>query len=543
MAGPDVSVIIAVYNTMPYLTGCLDSVLEQTIGVENLEIVAVNDGSTDGGGEELERFAALHPGTVKVAHQENSGGPAVPSNRALEQATGRYVYFLGADDHLGPQALKRMVDTADAHECDVVVGKMAGVGGRWVYPDLYESTDLDVDLYDSKLPYALSNTKLFRRRLVERYKLRFPEDMPVGSDQPFTIEACVRASRIAVLSDYDYYYAVRREDASNITYRVDQAGLTAATARIMHTTAGLLEAGPQRDAIMFRHFDWDLAKCLRVDLLARDREMQELVCAGVAELADAYLTDGIRDGLEIRKRHRLALARQGAVDLLCASLRMEQQKRDPGLVVGGERAYYAYPGFRDPGHPVDDRCFEVHGENLSALLARNAVVEDVSWGRGAWRTPELRLGVRFPVGGDAASAHVSYGGEAMPKHADRHGIHRLRRAGVPAPPVAGTEGARQEVTVEGDTSILRGSLPVEPGTRDAEARVRIDLAGTTYEMAVPAPSPLPPSLRGWHRASPYRVTAEADRKGRLVVGRVALPLGRLVKRRLRKAAAMGRKNV
>jgi glycosyltransferase involved in cell wall biosynthesis len=86
---------------MPYLTECLNSLLGQTIGRNRLEIVAVDDGSTDDSGRELDRFAALHPDIVKVLHQQNSGGPAAPSNRALEVATGRYVYFIGSDDYLG----------------------------------------------------------------------------------------------------------------------------------------------------------------------------------------------------------------------------------------------------------------------------------------------------------------------------------------------------------------------------------------------------------------------------------------------------------
>jgi glycosyltransferase involved in cell wall biosynthesis len=75
---PDVTVIIPVYNTMPYLTACLQSMVDQTIGAHRMEVVAIDDGSTDGSGEELERFAADHPGLFTVLHQENSRGPAGP---------------------------------------------------------------------------------------------------------------------------------------------------------------------------------------------------------------------------------------------------------------------------------------------------------------------------------------------------------------------------------------------------------------------------------------------------------------------------------
>ena len=110
---PDVSVIVAVYNTMPYLTECLRSLVTQSIGLDRMEIIAVNDGSTDDSPRELERFAKRYPSVMKVLHQANSGGPATPSNRGLEVARGRYVFFIGSDDYLGHEALERLVAGAD----------------------------------------------------------------------------------------------------------------------------------------------------------------------------------------------------------------------------------------------------------------------------------------------------------------------------------------------------------------------------------------------------------------------------------------------
>jgi poly(ribitol-phosphate) beta-N-acetylglucosaminyltransferase len=101
VTSPDVSVVVPVYNTMPYLTRCLTSLVEQSIGLDRMQVVAVDDGSTDGSGRELDRFAERYPDTFTVIHQANSGGPAGPCNRALDAATGRFVFFVGADDYLG----------------------------------------------------------------------------------------------------------------------------------------------------------------------------------------------------------------------------------------------------------------------------------------------------------------------------------------------------------------------------------------------------------------------------------------------------------
>ena len=153
-----------------------------------------------------------------MIHQPNSGGPAGPCNRALDVATGRYVFFVGADDYLGLDALRRLVAAADTHGSDVVLGKIVGVNSRSIYQDIFARSAVDVGLHDSPLPRSLGNTKLFRRELLDRHGIRYPEHMPVASDLPFTLEACYRARRVSVLADYDYYYLVRRLNEGNISY-------------------------------------------------------------------------------------------------------------------------------------------------------------------------------------------------------------------------------------------------------------------------------------------------------------------------------------
>ena len=186
---PDVTVVIPVYNAMPYLRRCLDSVLGQTIGLDRLQVVAVDDGSSDGGGDLLDDVAAACPDVFTVLHQPNSGGPALPCNRGLELATGRWVYFLGADDYLSPTSLARLVDRGDAWGSDVIFGTMRGESGRFVDQRMYRRTRRDITFLDSPLPYALSNTKLFRRSLLDEHQIRYALDLRVGSDQPFTVEA------------------------------------------------------------------------------------------------------------------------------------------------------------------------------------------------------------------------------------------------------------------------------------------------------------------------------------------------------------------
>ncbi|MDF0372340.1 glycosyltransferase [Streptomyces sp. NPDC004735] len=513
MTDPDVSVVVAVYNTMPYLTECLNSLVGQSIGVDRLEVIAVDDGSTDGSGAELDRFAAEYPGTVKVLHQENSGGPAAPSNRALEVATGRYVYFIGSDDYLGPEALQRMVECADKHGSDVVVGKMVGTNGRYVHQALFKKSDPDVSFYDSALPFALANTKLFRRALVEEHGLRFPEDLPVGSDQPFTIEACVRARKISVLADYTYYYAVKRGDASNITYRANHLSRLRCTAAIMKHASSLVAAGPQRDALFKRHFTWELAKLIQDDFPTLDPGTQREVCDGIATLADNYLTDELRDSLDVTRRVRICLAQAGAVDELVRAITEEAGHGAPPFWIEDGRAFAMYPGFRRAAPGLPDRHYELVGESVAGRLAQGTELVDAEWDQSG---DDLRLCVTARVGvlGDTGTLTVRLAKGAMPKSADKPGARRL--------PV-GHELSLPEgeftlaVSGDGQATTVRGRIPVRAAKAKLGVRLYVDVAGSTYEIPVKTGGKPLPLARRWRQAVPYRVSANQNPKGRLVI--------------------------
>ena len=99
-----VSVIIPVYNVKPYLQMCADTVFAQTF--RNLEIIFVDDGSTDGSGEICDELALKDP-RVKVIHQEN-GGLSDARNTGIEASTGSFLYFLDSDDAISPVTIAHL---------------------------------------------------------------------------------------------------------------------------------------------------------------------------------------------------------------------------------------------------------------------------------------------------------------------------------------------------------------------------------------------------------------------------------------------------
>ena len=117
---PVVSVIIPVYNMEQFLNACVDSVLSQTY--PSLEIILVNDGSKDNSPAICEEIAKEHHQVVLI-HQENRG-VSVARNTGMQQATGKYLMFLDADDRLPEGAVKALIEAAEQNNADMTIGRI-----------------------------------------------------------------------------------------------------------------------------------------------------------------------------------------------------------------------------------------------------------------------------------------------------------------------------------------------------------------------------------------------------------------------------------
>ncbi|MEU4497833.1 glycosyltransferase family 2 protein [Streptomyces sp. NPDC023998] len=374
---PDVSVIIGAYDAMPYLVRCLESVEAQSIGADRIEIVAVDDGSTDGTGECLEEFAARGKAEMRVVRQANSGGPGGPRNLGLSLARGRYVFFLDADDHLGDEALERMVAVADRAGTDVVLGRMEGVN-RGAPQSMYRKSAERTDVFSSNIKFTLSAQKLFRRELLVRHDLHFDEGMRLGEDALFTMEAYLRADGVSVVGDYTCYYLVGRDDGKHVTKGVDHAAIIEAAHALMKLIAAHVPPGDRRDLLMVRPFVTSLLPQLGPIVLKQPDERGRDKLGLVAPLMDAYWTDGVARRLKVGQRLRLTCAPAGRFDVLKDVLAFERAGSVPGVVQRDGHRYLAYPHFGAGVEGFPDAVYEVRvaeqvgGEPVTPLQAYSA---------------------------------------------------------------------------------------------------------------------------------------------------------------------------
>lgn len=98
------SVVMAVYNVEPFLREAVDSLIAQNFGFEKIQLIMVDDGSTDGSGAICDEYAERYPDNVMVIHKEN-GGVSLARNEGLKYIQGRYINFMDADDKLGSKVM------------------------------------------------------------------------------------------------------------------------------------------------------------------------------------------------------------------------------------------------------------------------------------------------------------------------------------------------------------------------------------------------------------------------------------------------------
>lgn len=213
-AQPLISVIVPVYDSMPYLLDLLDSLDSQTIDPKNFEVVIVDDGSTDSGPLILDEYAASRE-NVRVIHQANSGWAGKPRNTGMDAAKGRYFFFIDSDDWIGTEALERMKDFVLEHDPDVLAPRIVGVDGRKGGGQVFAKTIIDAPI--DHMIKTLMPQKLIRAQLMKDYGIRFREDKVRLEDGMMLAQAYCVAQRNSVLGDYDYYFLRTRSDGANIS--------------------------------------------------------------------------------------------------------------------------------------------------------------------------------------------------------------------------------------------------------------------------------------------------------------------------------------
>ncbi len=226
-----ISVIVPVYNVEEYLCECLDSILAQTY--ENLEILLIDDGSTDNSGKICDEYAQKDA-RIKVMHKEN-GGVSSARNTGLDIAQGAYVTFVDADDFVECDFAEKLYKKMRQENSDLCFSRFDKYNGEFidvveVFPET-AVTKNDINgfcdfykrfflIYSSKLYINHSSCRiLYSKKLLA--SLTFNTKIKMAEDMVFCLNAVMRANGISFVPENLYHYRINLSSACNASYYPD----------------------------------------------------------------------------------------------------------------------------------------------------------------------------------------------------------------------------------------------------------------------------------------------------------------------------------
>lgn len=235
---PLISVILPVYNAIPFVTRALDSVIGQTF--DNLEIICVDDGSTDGTSALLDQYAAKDA-RVHVIHKQNEG-PHLARKDAMKVAVGEYISCVDADDWQDIKRYERLLP-AMAQGFDIIMTN-AGIAYDNIHQDKrapyafreghYTRAEIEAEIFAQPqevwenpfgMPLPLSLWEaVFKRELLQEAMSSLSNDMYMAEDSSCFLLSLLKARSLFVTNDYSYVYHKRQGSLCHKTYSAKEQG-------------------------------------------------------------------------------------------------------------------------------------------------------------------------------------------------------------------------------------------------------------------------------------------------------------------------------
>lgn len=223
-----ISIIVPCYNVEKYIDRCFRSIAAQTIGVERLEIILVDDCSTDATWERLVALEAEYPDSVIAIHCDENGRQGRARNIGLECASAPYIGFVDADDWVEPDMYERLYDKVYKNECEIAMcqswrdsgrkdqklpSRRTGQEDRILYIDTEDKRKLF--LACASIGYNVWN-KLYRAKLLRENEIYFPEKLAY-EDHFFSILLYFYAKKVYILEERLYHYFVNEQSTVLMT--------------------------------------------------------------------------------------------------------------------------------------------------------------------------------------------------------------------------------------------------------------------------------------------------------------------------------------
>lgn len=359
---PLLSIVVLVYNTSAYLRECFDSLLHQAY--RNIEIIAIDDASTDDSLAICREYEAAHPNFSCIS-KPNEGG-AIAGNLGISLARGEYVALVDSDDVVTPDGYRLLMEEALRTGADITIGRAARLvdGARSAAGFLYEPyvwsqrrTFDSVEQFDDVIHDCFYWNKVFRTGFLRAHGLGMDPGL-LYADRPFVHRAYWHSRRTAIIPDLVYLWRTRPEGAAaSISQSAQKAGNFADRIRSMviewHDFAGISAAAAYRRKIAVANLHRALYAAPGI---VSSPSFRRAFMQGIHELLALY-GDLDWSSLGVRRCLYLELIRRNEVEALCFLLGVTQER---SWIVEIEGAcYWQQPFLDNPEVPVPREVMRV----------------------------------------------------------------------------------------------------------------------------------------------------------------------------------------
>lgn len=389
-ANKKVTVVMATYNAEDFITKSIESVVNQSLGFKNIQLIVVDDCSTDHTPEIIEEYANKYKNICFVALDKNSGSPGLPRNIGIELANTKYITFLDADDWLDKSGIEALYNILEDSDDDYVVGKTIKVEskGNSVIGE-YASVKERRNISPFSIPhffYHMGPTaRMMKLSLLNDHDIRFPE-MKFGEDKLFFIDVFVFAKSVATTVAPIYYVNRTNENESSLTRVTNVLDKRKADLKVIDHVKSLKLAVEKEKVILNRIYEYDVLRTFDSILFVKSDEKNKFLDI-LRSMIDT--TQELRyDFKQVMKnplfRTAITLFEEGREDDFIQLFKWLKTDKNKKHVIKNERAYYEVPFLTDENRFIEmpilaqaldsyvlnnkyTQIFEIYGEEISKV--------------------------------------------------------------------------------------------------------------------------------------------------------------------------------
>ncbi|WP_286229704.1 glycosyltransferase family 2 protein [Neobacillus mesonae] len=348
-----VSVVVAAYNAEKFISKTIESVINQSIGFENIQLIIVDDCSTDSTGTIINDYASRFKNICSVSLSENTGSPGTPRNVGIELASGEYITFIDADDWFSKNGIEKLVGILDETGDDYVVGKTIKVetGGESIIGEFASVKDRrSISPFDVRhFFYHMGPTaKMMKLSLLKENDIGFP-NMKFAEDKLFFFDVFLAASKVSTTVEPVYYVNRTDTNQGSLTRTTNVIDKRRSDLKVIEYIQSKSLPSEKERRILNRLYEYDIVKTFDSMLFVNSDSKDDFisVLAKAIETTQNLQYDFLEDFETPLYKAAVELYMENRIDDFINLFIWLKKDKNKKYVIKDNLPYYEVPFFND----------------------------------------------------------------------------------------------------------------------------------------------------------------------------------------------------